>query len=323
MWIAKNLYHKKVTRASQRDGYGNGLVKAGRLSARVVVLCADLAESTRSLAFQRVFPDRYIEMGVAEQNMAGVAAGLALSGKIPFISSYAVFSPGRNWDQVRVSIAYSQANVKIAGAHAGITVGPDGATHQALEDIAIMRTLPNMIVVSPADSIETEKAVLAAAKIIGPVYIRFGREATPIVTTSKTPFKIGRAELLKSGRDVTLIACGIMVYEALIAARKLERLGVNVEVLNLHTIKPIDRQTIFRSVKKTGAVVSCEEHQIAGGMGSAVAELLSTHLPVPQEYIGIHDHFGESGKPGELMKKYGLISTDIVRAALRAYRRKH
>lgn len=323
MRLAKNLYHKKVTRVSQRDGYGSGLVKAGRRSDRVVVLCADLAESTRSLAFQRAFPDRYIEMGVAEQNMAGVAAGLALSGKIPFISSYAVFSPGRNWDQIRVSIAYSQTNVKIAGAHAGITVGPDGATHQALEDIALMRTLPNMIVISPADSIETEKAVLAAAKIIGPVYIRFGREATPIVTIPQTPFKIGRADLLKSGTDITVVACGIMVYEALIAARKLERLGVDAEVINMHTIKPIDQQTILRSVKKTGAVVSCEEHQIAGGMGSAVAELLSAHLPVPQEYIGIHDHFGESGRPTELMQKYGLTSDDIVRAVMRAHRRKH
>ncbi len=323
MYLAKDLYRKTVTRIAQRDGYGTGLVKAGKASREVVVLCADLAESTRSAAFQKSFPDRFFEMGVAEQNMAGVAAGLALSGKVPFISSYAVFSPGRNWDQIRVSICYSQANVKIGGAHAGITVGPDGATHQALEDIAIMRVLPNMTVLCPADSIETEKAVLAAAKMVGPVYIRFGREAVPVITTTRTTFKIGKAEVLRSGIDVTLIACGTMVYEALVAAKKLERFNIHAEVINLHTIKPIDRQAVLRSVKKTRAVVTCEEHQVAGGMGSAVAEVLSAFFSTPQEYIGVYDHFGESGKPYELMEKYGLRSGHIVRAAKKAYRRKH
>ncbi|HCJ52443.1 MAG TPA: transketolase [Candidatus Kerfeldbacteria bacterium] len=305
-----------------RDGYGTGVVKAGKKNRNVVVLCADLTESTRSLVFRNSFPERFFEIGVAEQNMAGISAGLALAGKIPFIVSYAVFSPGRNWDQIRVSICYSKANVKIIGAHAGISVGPDGATHQALEDIAIMRVLPNMTVIAPVDALEAEKAVLAAVKVKGPVYIRMGREAVPVVTTPRTPFAIGKAEIYHPGTDVTIIACGALVYEALMVAKNLRTKGIHVEVVNNHTIKPADRRTIIHSAKKTGAIVTAEEHQITGGMGAAVAELLSEALPVPIQRIGVGDTFGESGKPSELMKKYHLAAADITKAVYTVLRRK-
>lgn len=311
-YLAKDYLTKAEMRPT-RDGFGTGLVKLGHLDEKVVVLCADLTDSTRSAAFAKEFPERFIEMGVAEQNMMGVAAGMALSGKVPFISSYAVFNPGRNWDQMRVSVAYSRANVKIAGAHAGISVGPDGATHQALEDIAIARVLPNMTVIAPCDWIECEKATLAVGKMSGPAYVRFGRENVPTVTTSETPFEIGKALVLREGKDVTVVACGVMVYEALAAAEKLASDGIDVEVINSHTIKPLDIETIVTSARKTGKVVTAEEHQINGGLGGAVAEALSENCPVPMLRVGVNDTFGESGKPEELMDAYGLRSADIVR----------
>src|SRR3989344_1382384 len=251
-----------------RDGFGEGLFELGKINPNVVALCGDLVESTRVQKFADAYPERYFEMGVAEQNMAGVAAGLALSGKIPFIASYAVFCPGRNWDQIRVSICYSKNNVKIVGAHAGISVGPDGATHQALEDVAITRVLPNMVVVVPTDSVEAKKATLAIAKHIGPCYIRFGREKTPVITKIDTPFELGKALPILAGNDVTIIANGQMVYRAIKAAQELEG-RISVRVINMHTVKPLDARAIIDAAKETGAIVTAEEHQIIGGLGSA------------------------------------------------------
>ncbi len=310
------LFSKNVELVPTRNGYGDGVVDAGRLNENVVVLCCDLSESTRSLAFARAFPNRFFEMGVAEQNMAGVAAGMATVGKIPFITSYAVFSPGRNWDQIRVSICYSNLNVKIVGAHAGLTVGPDGATHQALEDVAIMRVLPNMVVLSPCDAHEARRAVCAAARHVGPVYIRLYREKSPIITRANAPFEIGRAYVVREGSDVTIIASGPLVYEALLAAEQLRKRGIEAEVINCPTIKPLDEKTILKSVQKTGAVITVEEHQIAGGLFGAIAEFLSRTNPVPILPIGVRDTFGESGEPAELLTKYGLRAADVVRAAL-------
>jgi len=312
--LIKNLFAKNIEQVPTRNGYGEGTVEAGKLDPNVMVLCCDLTDSTRSKAFKEAYPDRFIEIGVAEQNMAGVAAGLALEGKVPFCSSYAVFNPGRNWDQVRVSVCYNEANVKIVGAHAGISVGPDGATHQALEDIATTRVLPNMTVLAPCDSIETKKATLAAAKLKGPVYLRFAREKTPVFTTNKTPFKIGKAEVFKEGSDVTIIGCGPLVHEALKAAKELQKEKIEAEVINCHTIKPIDKKTIINSAKKTGRVVTIEEHQITGGLGGAVAEVLSQNQPVPMQIIGMPDSFGESGQPQELLDKYGMNAENIIKA---------
>lgn len=315
MHLQQNLYQKdKLEAKPTRHGYGDGLVELGKQDPNVVVLCADLSDSTRSEEFHKVFPDRFFEVGISEQDMAGIAAGLALSGKIPFISTYAVFCPGRNWDQIRVSVAYNKVNVKIGGAHAGVSVGPDGATHQALEDIALTRCLPNMIVLAPCDYIQTKKATIAAAKIQGPVYLRFAREATPIFTTVKTPFEIGKAQIFREGKDVTVAACGPVVYETLLAASKLERENINVEVINNHTIKPIDKKTLVDSVKKTGALVTAEDHQVMGGMGSAVLEAIAAECPVPTQMIGIQDRFGESGSPDELMREFNLLAEDIIRA---------
>jgi len=311
-YLAKDFLTKPELKPT-RDGFGTGLVKVGHLDENVVVICADLTDSTRSAAFAKEFPERFIEVGVAEQNMMGIAAGMALSGKVPFISSYAVFNPGRNWDQLRVSVAYSKANVKIAGAHAGISVGPDGATHQALEDMAIVRVLPNMTVIAPCDWVECEKATIAVGKMYGPAYVRFGRENVVTVTTDKTPFEIGKAEVYREGKDVTVVACGVMVFEALKAAEEMSKDGVELEVINCHTIKPIDIRTIIESAKKTGKVVTAEEHQINGALGSAVAEALSENCPVPLARVGVLDTFGESGKPDELMDAYSLRSKDIVR----------
>lgn len=316
------LHHDKFEEIPPRDGFGQGLLELGKINPDVVALCGDLVESIRVQAFAEAYPERYFEMGVAEQNMAGVAAGLALSGKIPFISSYAVFNPGRDWDQIRVSICYSQANVKIVGAHAGISVGPDGATHQALEDIAITRVLPNMTVVVPTDSVEAKKATLAIAKHVGPCYIRFGREKTPVITKDETPFELGKALPILAGSDVTIIANGQMVYRAMMAAKELEG-KISVGVLNMHTVKPIDAKAIIDAAKETGAMVTAEEHQIIGGLGSAVAEVLGDHHPVPIERVGILDTFGESGKPEELMEHYHLGVCDIVHAVERAMRRKN
>lgn len=313
-FLNPKLFSKDVEMVPTRNGYGDGVVEAGKANPNVVVLCCDLTESTRSLPFANTFPQRFFEMGVAEQNMAGVAAGMAATGKIPFISSYAVFSPGRNWDQIRVSIAYSNLNVKIMGAHAGISVGPDGATHQALEDIALMRVLPNMVVLAPCDIHETRKAVLAAAKYAGPVYIRFTREKTPVITRPNTPFEIGKALVLREGSDITLIACGPLVYEALLAAEQLSKRGIDAEVINCPSIKPLDKKTILKSVQKTGAAITIEEHQTTGGLFGAVAEFLSQTNPVPIIPVGMNDAFGESGTPDELLTKYGMRSKNIERA---------
>lgn len=312
--LAPDLFGK-LPQLPTRNGYGEGLVLAGEKDKNVVVLCADLTESTRSLAFKQRFPDRFFEMGVAEQNMATVAAGMAFMGKIPFISSYAMFSPGRNWEQIRTTVCYNDVPVKIAGAHAGISVGPDGATHQALEDIAIMRALPNMTVLVPCDAIETRKATVAAAGTRMPTYLRFTREKTPVFTTDQTPFEIGKAEVFRDGSDVTLVACGPQVYQALLAARMLEKEGIDAQVLNTHTIKPIDKKALVKAARNTGAFVTVEEHQVIGGLGSAVMEAIAETWPVPVTRIGIQDRFGESGTPDELLEKYGLTAKNIAKAA--------
>ncbi|OGD24916.1 transketolase [Candidatus Azambacteria bacterium RIFCSPHIGHO2_01_FULL_40_24] len=320
----------KAEKIPTRDGYGKGLVDLGEKDERVVVLCADLAESTRSHWFKEKFPERYIELGVAEQNMATVAAGLANYGKIPFISSYAVFSPGRNNEQIRTTISLNNLPVKICGAHAGISVGPDGATHQALEDIALMRIQPRMTVIVPCDAIEARKATNASVLCCdGPVYLRFGREKSPVFTTLKTPFEIGKAIVLRnpsinSGQvaDVTIVGCGMLLYNVLIAAEELSKEGIEATVINSHTIKPLDIATILNSIKETKAVVTVEEHQVAGGLGSAVAEALSQHFPAPQEFIGVHDRFGESGEPDELIEAFGMGIKNIKAAVLRVIKRK-
>jgi transketolase len=319
--LTPDLFGKLEMKAT-RDGYGDGLLEIGELDEDVVVLTGDLAESTRAQKFGDKWPDRFFEVGVAEQNMMGIAAGLALAGKTPFVSSYATFSPGRNWDQLRVSVAYSQANVKVAGAHSGLSVGPDGATHQAMEDISIVRSLPNMTVVVPCDYLEAKKATVALGKMQGPAYFRFGREKTSLFTTADTPFVVGRAEILCEGKDVALIACGALVYEALKAAEELSSDGISAMVVNNHTVKPLDVRTISHMAAETGAVVTAEEHQVMGGMGSAVAECLAQHCPVPLEMVGMPDHFGESGKPEELLSKWGMSSKEIVLKAKHAIVRK-
>lgn len=304
-----------------RDGFGRGLIKLGK-NPNVVALCCDLTDSTRVEGFKKKYPKRFIEVGVAEQNMAGLAAGLAMSGKIPFISSYAVFSPGRNWDQTRVSICYSNLNVNIEGAHAGISVGADGATHQALEDIAITRVLPNMTIVVPADSIQAEKATISSVSTKGPVYIRLSRSKTPVITNNKTRFKIGKADVYREGKDVCIVACGTMVYEALVAAENLKKEGIDAMVINCHTIKPIDKNVLVYAAKKTKAIVTAEEHQVNGGLGGAVAETLGENYPVPMERVGIMDTFGESGDPEELLEKYHCTNKDILAAAKKVIKRK-
>jgi transketolase len=315
-------FSKDVAMVPTRNGYGDALVELGKKDKRIVVLTGDLAESTRAHLFQKAYPDRFFECGVAEQNMMGVAAGLALSGQIPFVSSYAVFVPGRNWDQLRVSVCYTNANVKVAGAHAGISVGPDGATHQALEDLAITRVLPNLTVVVPCDYEETRKATIALARVVGPCYFRFAREKTPVITTKKTPFRIGKNMVFRAGTDVTIAACGPLVYEALVAAEVLSKDGINAEVLNCHTLKPFDEKTLTASVKKTGACVTVEEHQIIGGLHGAVCETLGRNYPAPVEAVGMQNTFGESGEPDELLKKYGMKSEDVANAVRRVIKRK-
>lgn len=321
--LVDNLLDKtKLEMAPTRDGYGKGLVVAGEKDERVVVLCADLTESTRSLWFAEKFPERFVQVGVAEQNMALVASGMANYGKIPFISSYATFSPGRNNEQIRTNICINNVAVKIAGSHAGVSVGPDGATHQALEDIALMRVQPRMVVVVPCDAIEAEKATIAVAFNGQPSYIRFGREKSPVFTTLDTPFEIGRAEVFREGKDVAIIGCGMLLYNALLAAEELLKEGIDCMVINSHTIKPIDEKTIIDAAQKTGAVVSVEEHQINGGLGSAVAEVLSRNYPVPQEFIGVQDRFGESGTPEELIEAFGMGVGSIKEAVKKVISRK-
>jgi len=323
MNLSKDLYSKeKLEKKPTRDGYGHGLVELGKKNPNVVVLGADLTGSTRCDWFRKEFPDRFIQVGIAEQNMICIAVGLALSGKVPFASTYSVFCPGRNWDQVRISVAYNKVNVKFTGAHAGVSVGADGATHQGLEDIAITRCLPNMTVLAPCDMIETQKATIAAGEMEGPVYLRFAREATPIFTTDKTPFEIGKAQIFREGKDISIIACGPTVHEALLAADELEKEGISVEVVNNHTIKPMDEKTIIETAKKTGAIVTAEDHQVMGGMGSAVAEVLGKNQPTPIEMIGVQDRFGESGGTDELMEVFGLVAKNIKEAVKKVIKRK-
>jgi transketolase len=323
--LSEKIFSKEIDQQPTRQGYGEGLVEAGEKDEKVVVLCADLTESTKSHLFKAKFPERFIEVGVAEQGMATIAAGMANYGKIPFISSYAAFSPGRNWEQIRTTIALNDVPVKIAGAHAGVSVGPDGATHQMLEDIALMRAMPNMIVIYPCDALEAKKATVAAAANGKPTYLRFARENTPVFTTNETPFEIGKAGVFWESKSpqVSIIAAGPLLFEALLAAKELEKSEIEVEVINSATIKPIDERTIIASVKKSGAVVTVEEAQITGGLGGAVSELLSRNLPTPQEFIGMPDHFGESGQPDELLTKYHMKAKDIVEAAKKVITRKN
>ncbi len=318
--LSAKVFADDIEKAPTRDGFGNGSVEAGRADGRVVVLCADLAESTRAEWFQKEFPERFIEMGVAEQNMAGVASGMSAVGKIPFVASYAAFSPGRNYEQIRTTIALNHANVKICGMHAGVSVGPDGATHQMLEDIGMMRMLPNMKIIVPGDAEEARKAVVAAAKTNGPIYIRFGRASTPVFTTNETPFQIGKALTLwdsdppAGGPRVAILSTGSLSYTALQSAKKLSEKGIESIVLHVPTVKPIDTEAILDAVKRAGRVVTIEEHQVAGGFGSAVAEFLAQNHPVPMCILGVQDQFGQSGTPDELLAHYKIDVVHIEEA---------
>ncbi|MDB5239341.1 MAG: transketolase, transketolase [Candidatus Parcubacteria bacterium] len=313
------LFDKDVDQQPIRKGFGEGLVLAADANKQVIGICADLTESTHMLAFRKKYPERFLEMGVAEQNLAAAASGMAAMGKIPFITSYAMFSPGRNWEQIRTTIAYNNQPVKIAGSHAGISVGPDGGTHQAIEDIAILRVIPRMVVISPCDANEARKATIAAAKTVSPTYIRLAREKTPVITTDDTPFEIGKAQIFfappekkyaKGERgtkyDAAIIATGALLHKALAVAQDLSSKGKSVAVMNLATIKPLDEEAVIRLAHDAGAIVTVEEHQIHGGMGSAVAECLAANHPVPIEFIGVKDLFGQSGKPDELVEHYGM-----------------
>lgn len=316
------LFDKEVEQEPIRAGFGRGLLAAGQKDERVVGLVADLTDSTKMDLFAKEFPGRFVEIGVAEQNLVTVGAGMALAGKIPFVSSYAAFSPGRNWEQIRTTVCLNESNVKIVGSHAGISVGPDGATHQMLEDIALMRVLPHMRVIVPCDSLEAAKATLAIASSHGPAYLRLAREKSPIVTTDDTPFDLHTARVLREGKDITLVACGTMVYQALRAAEILADHGFEAEVINAAVIKPFDTATLLRSVKKTGAVVTAEEGQVAGGLGGLVAEVLAENHPAPLERIGMMDRFGESGQPDELLEHFKLTGEHIAQAAHTAMKRK-
>lgn len=298
-----------------RKGFGRGLKTAGEQNDQVVAACADLTESTQMHLFREAFPERFVEIGVAEQNLVTVGSGLAAMGKIPFVSSYAAFSPGRNWEQIRTTICLNEQPVKVIGSHAGISVGPDGATHQMLEDMAIMRSLPHMVVLAPGDSVEAEKMTIAMSRDRRPNYMRLAREATPVFTTKDTPFEIGKAYVLREGKDISLIATGTMTYQALVAADKLAKDGIDAEVVHVPTIKPLDTATILNSVSKTKVAVTAEEAQITGGLGGAIAELLSEELPTPLYRVGVKDRFGESGTPAELLERFGLTAKHIAMAA--------
>jgi transketolase len=315
LYLVDDILDKDIVTEATRKGFGRGLLEAGRRNEHVVAACADLTDSTQISLFAKEFPDRFIEIGVAEQNLVTVGSGLAAMGKIPFVSSYAAFSPGRNWEQIRTTICLNDQPVKIVGSHAGLYTGMDGATHQMLEDIALMRVLPNMVVVVPGDGPEAERATLALAEDDRPSYLRLAREATPILTTNKTPFEIGKAYVYTVGRDITIVSTGTMTYQAMVAAEKLFKDGIDVEVVHCPTIKPLDNATILKSVQKTGRVITIEEAQINGGLGGAVAELLSEELPVPLKRIGIRDRFGESGAPEDLLKHFGLTDKHIMLAA--------
>lgn len=318
------IFDADVEQVPIRTGFGQGLVIAGEQNNNVVGLCADLTESTQMHLFKAKFPNRFVEMGVAEQNLASVASGMAAMGKIPFITSYAMFSPGRNWEQIRTTIAYNNRPVKIAGSHAGVSVGPDGGTHQAIEDIAIMRVVPRMIVISPCDAIEAKKATVAAAKIDSPVYIRLAREKTHVMTTEETPFEIGKSQIFYDSENpqVGIIATGALLYKALKVADKLKKEGVRVKVMNLATIKPLDTVAVASLAKEAGAIVTVEEHQVHGGMGSAVAECLAQMYPVPPEFVGVQDAFGQSGTPEELLEHYGMGESHIETAVKKVLSRK-
>lgn len=310
--LNENVLKEDAEKLPIRKGYGIGLIKAGDADENVVGLCADLTDSTQMAGFRDAYPDRFFEVGIAEQNLVTVAAGLAVTGKIPFVSSYAAFSPGRNWEQIKTTAALNDVPVKIVGSHAGLYTGADGATHQMLEDIALMRVMPNMVVLAPCDAIEAEKATLAMAKDKRPNYLRATREATPVITTSKTPFVIGKAQVFEPGDDVTIISTGTTTYSALKAAEMLFKDGISAEVIHCATIKPLDAITILTSAKKTGAVITIEEAQIIGGLGGAVAELLGEHLPTHMRRMGMKDRYGESGKPAELLEKFGLTPKHIA-----------
>lgn len=312
MHLSSKIGHDDIAREPIRAGFGRGLKKAGELNDQVVALCADLTDSTKMGSFKEAFPERFVEIGVAEQNLVTVASGMAAMGKVPFTSSYAAFSPGRNWEQIRTTVCLNDQPVKVIGSHAGVSVGPDGATHQMLEDIALMRVLPNMVVIAPADAVEAEKATLAIAGNNKPSYLRLAREGTPVFTTDKTPFEIGKAYVLRQGEAVSLMATGTMTYQSLIAAKLLAEKGLSVEVVHVPTIKPLDVDTLVESVKRTGRVVTVEEAQAAGGFGSAVAEALSERLPCPIKRIGMQDRFGESGEPDQLLAHFGLDAKSIA-----------
>jgi transketolase len=311
-------YGSKAT----RFGFGEALVVLGERDERVVVLGGDITGSVMTSYFKEKFPERFFSIGIAEQNATTIAAGLALSDKIPFFASYGAFCALRNADQIRISLCYNEANVKIGGGHSGISVGPDGATHQILEDIAFLRSLPNMTLVVPCDYLEARKATIAIGEMVGPAYVRFGREATPMFTTEETPFTLGKAEVFRPGNDVAIVACGPMVWEALVAAEELAKEGIEARVINLHTIKPIDTETIATAARECGAIVTAEEAQILGGMGSAVAQVVVKNAPVPMEFVGVTDSFGGSGTPTELMQAFGLTSTEIYRSVKKVLKRR-
>ena len=320
------LFSDDVEQVPIRKGFGEGLVKAGEADKNVVALCADLTESTQMILFKEKFPERFVEIGVAEQNLVTVSSGMAAMGKIPFCSSYAMFSPGRNWEQIRTTIAYNDRPVKIVGSHAGISVGADGGTHQALEDIAIMRVIPNMDVISPCDAIEAKKLTIALAKSGKPAYLRLAREKTQIITTEETPAQIGKAEVYWMPdvglAQVGIVATGALLYRALVAAKELEAEGIKIKVINLASIKPIDVEAIVNLAKECKAIVTVEEHQTIGGMGSAVAEILAQNYPVPLEFVGVKDKFGQSGTPEELIKHYGMDKDSVKEAVKKVLKRK-
>jgi len=311
--LADDILTEEVAIEPIRAGFGRGLKKAGELDANVVALCADLTESVQMHLFREAFPERFIEVGVAEQNLVTIASGLARAGKIPFTASYAAFSPGRNWEQIKTTTALNDQPVKVVGGHAGLYTGPDGATHQMLEEIALMRVMPNMVVVVPGDSIEAEKATIALAVNGKPSYLRLARDKTPIFSTDKSPFEIGKAYVLRPGKDITLFGTGTMTYELLVAAEILAKQKIDAEVVHVPTIKPLDNETILKSVEKTGRAVTVEEAQIAGGLGGAVTELLAEYLPVPIKRLGVEDRYGESGTPREVIEHFGLDGKSLTK----------
>jgi len=322
--LNQNIFNEDVEQKPTRDGFGDGLVQLGDTNPNVVALCADLTESTRIEAFAKKYPDRYFEVGVAEQNMAAVAAGLGVTGKVPFISSYATFSPGKNWETIRTTIVYNQANVKVAGHHSGIVTGPDGATHQATEDIATTRCWPGITIIDPCDSVEAKKATIAAGETEGPFYLRFTRDKTPVMTTEQTPFEIGKLQTywVSENPQVAILGTGHLLYYALLAAKELEAQGVNVLVVNVATIKPLDGEGLTNIAKQTGAFITVEDHQVMGGLGGAVAEFTARNYPVPMEFIGLQDTFAESGTPKELIEKYGMGKQAIMDAVKKTVSRK-